>query len=47
MRLEKTPRVEMINDFYKNFSGIFYQFCAEMINDFYNLEMINDFCEQE
>ena len=52
--LGKIPRLEMINDFYKNFSRIFFN--AEMINDFYNLEitndfynaeMINDFCVQE
>jgi hypothetical protein len=43
MRLGKTPRVEMINDFYKNFSGKF----AEITNDFCDLEMINDFYKHE
>jgi len=37
----------MINDFYKNFSRNFYQFCAEMINDFCNLEMINHFYKND
>ena len=52
MRSGKTPRVEMINDFYKNFSGKFAEmindFCnLEMINHFYNLEITNDFCDSD